>query len=155
MWASSSKQFLKSHWALMGGQFLLRPITKDHPCCEIFQNVLLPKQRQPLAAESYMKMLEWITIYRLVEIKSINISDENNIWSYKYSTRWLHSWQNYEDWTLHPAPFSSVPIHFFVVTNIESGPLVERVMEQVRKPGLQLERWHFHEITLFAFYFTI
>ena len=51
---------------------------------------------------------------------------------------------------MHPAPFSSVPIHFFVVTNIESGPLVERVMEQVRKPGLQLERWHLHEIIYYT-----
>ena len=50
---------------------------------------------------------------------------------------------------MHPTAFSSVPIHFFVVTNIESGPLVERVMEQVRKPGLQLEKWHFQAIIFF------
>ena len=35
-----------------------------------------------------------------------------------------------------------------MVTNIESGPLVERVMEQVRKPGLQLERCHLHEMNM-------
>ena len=35
-----------------------------------------------------------------------------------------------------------------MVTNIESGPLVERVMEQVRKPGLQLERWRPHDINM-------
>ena len=29
------------------------------------------------------------------------------------------------------SPLSSVPIHFFVVTNTESIPLVDRVMEQV------------------------
>ena len=33
---------------------------------------------------------------------------------------------------------SSVPIHFFVVTNSESSPLVDRVMEQV---GVGIETW--------------